>query len=124
MTDKLKKLAEATFEDVMEDPKAFGMPTFDEFLKDQDTLYGKEDERLMEVDRGSSNLNRVVKRQVYEIEGYRCKTLEEVERVAKNMGINLREMDYQPQIEPNTSGKFDIKVKFVSKAQRAKRENW
>ena len=124
MSDILKKLGDANLEDVMEDPKSFGLPSFDEFVKNPETLLGRDDERLQEVDRGSNNLNKVVRRQIYEIEGYRCKTLEEVERVAKNMGINLREMDYQPQVEPNTSGKFDIKVRFVSKAQRAKRQNW
>jgi len=124
MTDRLKKLAEASFDDVMEDPHSFGMPSFDEFVKNPETLLGREDERLQEVDRGSTNLNKVVRRHIYEIEGYRCKSLEEVERVAKSMGINLKEMDYQPQVQPNTSGKFDIKVKFVSKAQRTKREKW
>ena len=124
MSDRLKQLADATFDDVMEDPTKFGLPTFDEFAKNPDLLFGKEDERLAEVERGSTNLNRVVKRYVYEIEGYRCKSLQEVERVARSMGINLRELDYQPQMEPNTSGKFDIKVKFVSKADRQKRQNW
>lgn len=124
MSDRLKQFADATFDDVMEDPTKFGLPTFDEFAKNPDLLFGKEDERLTEVERGSTNLNRVVKRYIYEIEGYRCKTLQEVERVARSMGINLRELDYQPQMEPNTSGKFDIKVKFVSKADRQKRQNW
>ena len=124
MSDRLKKFADATFEDVMRDPTAYGMPTFDEFAKNPETLLGRDDDRLTEVERGSTNLNRVVKRYIYEIEGYRCKSLQEVERIAKSMGINLRELDYQPQMEANTSGKYDIKVKFVSKADRAKRETW
>lgn len=124
MSEKLKALGESTFQEVMEDPKKFGLPTFDEFVKNPDTLFGREDERLQEVERGSTNLNRVVKRYIYEIEGYRCKSLEEVERVARSMGIDLREMDYQPQMETNTGGKFDIKVKFVSRSERQKRQNW
>lgn len=124
MSEKLKALGEATFQEVMEDPKKFGLPSFDEFVKNPDTLFGREDERLQEVDRGSTNLNRVVKRYIYEIEGYRCKSLEEVERVARSMGLDLREMDYQPQMETNTGGKFDIKVKFVSRSERLKRQNW
>jgi len=119
-----KKLSEATFHEIVENPKSYGMPTFDEFVKNPDLLNGREDERLQEVERGSINLNRVVKRYIYEIEGYRCRSLEEVERIAKSMGLNLREMDYQPQMETNTGGKFDIKVKFVSKSERKKRENW
>lgn len=124
MSDATKKLSEATFHEIVENPKAYGMPTFDEFVKNPDLLNGREDERLQEVERGSVNLNRVVKRYIYEIEGYRCRSLEEVERIARSMGLNLREMDYQPQMETNTGGKFDIKVKFVSKSERKKRENW
>ncbi|NDD54407.1 hypothetical protein EBZ39_11125 [bacterium] len=124
MSDRLKQLSDATFDDIMQDPTKFGMPTFDEFAKNPETLLGREDERLTEVERGSVILGKTVKRYIYEIEGYRCKTLQEVERVALSMGINLKELDYQPQMETNTSGKFDIKVKFVSKAERAKRQNW
>ena len=67
MSKHLEKLANATFDEVMADPKSFGMPTFDEFAKNPETLLGRDDERLQEVDRGSTQLNRVVRRQIYEI---------------------------------------------------------
>ena len=104
--------------------ESVGMPSFDEYCKNQEKWLGRDDDSLAEVERGSIQLDRCVKRHIYEIEGYRCKSLEEVERVAKSMGINLRELDYRPEIQPNTSGKFDIKVKFVSKGDREKRKLW
>lgn len=104
--------------------KSVGFPTFDEFRKNPEKYMGREDASLAEVERGSTNLNRTVSKHIYEIEGYKCRSLEEVEKVAKSMGINLKELDYRPQVQPNTSGKFDIKVKFVSKTEREKRKLW
>lgn len=104
--------------------KFSGFPSFDEYRKNPEKYIGRADASLQEVDRGSTQLDRTVKRHIYEIEGYKCKTLEEVEKVAASMGINLKELDYRPSVQPNTSGGFDIKVRFLSKAERDKRKLW
>ena len=104
--------------------KSVGFPTFDEYRKNPEKYTGRADASLAEVDRGSTNLNRLVRKHIYEIEGYKCNSLEEVEKVAASIGIDLRELDYRPQVQPNTSGKFDIKVTFVSKNDREKRKLW
>lgn len=118
------KFKDVSLDDVYADPTKFGLPTFDEFVKKPELLLGRDDEAFSEVEKGSTNLNRLVNKHVYEIEGYKCKTLDEVEKVAKSMGINIRELDYRPQIVPNTSGKYSIKVTFVSKKEREKRKLW
>lgn len=99
-------------------------PTFEEFQKNRDHYLGRDFDKLSEVDNGSTMLNKLISRTRYEIEGYRCDTLEEVEKVAKNQGIPLRELDYRPQIMPIGGGKCDILVKFVSKNVREQRETW
>lgn len=119
-----KNLSEATFDEVMADPGAYGLPTFDQFAKNPDLLIERDDARFAEVDRGSRSLDRHVVRHIYEIEGYRCKSLEEVERVAKAQGIPLRELDYKPEVIPQGGGKCDLLVKFVSGPQRARRKLW
>jgi hypothetical protein len=124
MSNTLKKFETADINEVLEDPTKFGMPSFDDFCKNQDKYMGRDDDVFSETDRGCQQLGRVVKRHIYEIEGYRCKTLEEVERIALDKGIKLRELDYRPQLQANTSGKLDNKVVFVSKAQREKRKLW
>lgn len=120
-----EKLAEVKdVGEVFDNPTAFGLPTFEEFVRDQDKYIEREDARFAEVDRGSRNLDRHIQKHIYEIEGYRCKTLEEVERVARSQGIPLKELDYKPQVVPSSAGKCDILVRFVSKEKREARRNW
>ena len=120
----LEKIAEAQDTgEIFDDPTSFGMPTFDEFCRNREKYMGRDDDRLREVDRGSQTMKRV-KRHVYEIEGYRCKSLEEVERVALNQGIKLRELDYRPEVTQAGAGQFDLIVRFVSKSVRDKRNKW
>lgn len=104
--------------------KALGAPTFQEFVKNRDKWMGKDDEKLGLADTGSQILKKHVKKHIYEIEGYRCKNLEEVERVAKSQGIPVSELDYRPEIMPMSGRKCDILVKFVPKHTRDKRETW
>lgn len=121
----LQKIAEAKDTgEIFDNPEDFGMPSFDEFCKNREKYMGREDDRLNEVERGSQTMRSNVARHVYELEGYRCKSLEEVERVAREMGINLRELDYRPQVQQAGAGKFDLLVRFVSKSTRQKRNNW
>jgi hypothetical protein len=102
------------------------LPTFDEFKRNRDfymkKFYGTEEDTLAWADAGSTMLKEYVQRHVYEIEGYRCKSLEEVERIARQQGIALKDLDYKPVIVPQAGRKCDLLVKFMSKSQREKRE--
>jgi hypothetical protein len=121
----LQKIAEAKDTgEIFDNPEEYGMPSFDEFCRNREKYMGREDDRLIEVDRGSQTMRRNVSRHVYEIEGYRCKSLEEVERIAANQGIPLRELDYRPQVLQAGAGKFDLVVRFVSKSERERRNKW
>lgn len=106
------------------DLTAWGAPTFEEFCRNPEKWRGREDDSLASADVGSQTLKGMVKKHIYEIEGYRCKSLEEVERVARNQGIPIRELDYRPELIPIGAGKCDILVKFVSKQEREKRATW
>jgi hypothetical protein len=107
---------DADMDDVLEDPTKFGAPSFDDFKKNREKWLGRDDEALGLADKGSGWA--FVKKHIYEIEGYRCKTLEEVEHVALCQGIPLRELDYRPQMLPRGCGKWDILVKFVPRKSR------
>lgn len=120
----LVKLKDVTFEEFAANPEVFGFPKFENWENERTKFIGADDEILSSADHGSDNLRRVVHRHIYEIEGYRCKNLEEVERVAQNQGINLKALDYRPQLVQAGAGKYDVIVKFVSKDQRQKRESW
>lgn len=100
------------------------VPSFEEFCKNRDKYLGREDDRFAEADAGANNLKKYTQRHIYEIEGYRCKTLEEVQRVANNQGIPIKSLDYRPEIIPLGGGKCDILVRFVPKHSREKRATW
>ncbi len=99
-----------------------GVPTFEEFCRNRDKYLAPVDDFDL-VDKGSRTMKNV-KRHVYEIEGYRAKSLEEVEKIASSQGIPIRELDYRPQIIPQGAGKCDIVVRFLPKHVRDKREAW
>lgn len=124
MSDKLAKLKELDAQYLFDNPEEFGLPTFEQFRRNPEKYIGREDERLEEVDRGGEQIRNVVQRHIYEIEGYRCKSLEEVERVASQQGIPLRELDYRPEVVPTSAGKCDLLVRFVNKNTRARRREW
>ena len=121
---KLAKLKELDAQYLFDNPQEFGLPTFDEFRRNPEKYIGRDDERLEAVDRGGEHIRSVVQRHIYEIEGYRCKTLEEVERIASSQGIPLRELDYRPEVVPSSAGKCDLLVRFVNKNTRARRDAW
>lgn len=99
------------------------LPTFEEFKRNRERYLGRDDDALASADSGSKVLNQV-QRHVYEIEGYRCRTLEEVERIANAQGIPMRQLDYRACIIPQSGHKCDILVKFVPKHTRERRASW
>lgn len=113
-----------TLEDIQQDPEKFGAPTFEQFKKNRERYIGRDDATLAIVDKGSNNLSGMLEKYVYEIEGFRCKNLEEVERIAGDYGINLRDLDYRPELIPQGGGKAKMLIKFVSKEDREKRALW
>lgn len=114
--------SDINIEDLLNDPHAFGVPTFEEFAKNPEAWRKASDEILKIVDASSATgLKNLVVKQTYEVAGYKCKTLEEVERVAKNEGWDMLKMSIEPQIIPETGGKCTIHVKFVP--QQATKES-
>lgn len=117
-------LSALELDDLVQDPKKYGAPTFKEFCENYDKITKRDSFGV--IDKGSDLFKKsnIVKRHVFEIEGHRCKTLEQVERIAKEYGWDLHQLDYRPEVIPLGGGKADILVKFVSKADRERRHNW
>ena len=113
-----------SFDDLLENPSKFGAPTFDEFCRNPDKYLGRDDDMLSRVDVGGKVMNNCTQRHIYEIEGFKTRKLEEVDRFARDHGIPLRELDYRPEVIPTGAGKCDILIKFMSKADRSRREGW
>lgn len=122
--DFSSKFMDGSMDDILLNPEKYGAPTFEQFKKNRDKYLGSEDQTLATVDKGSHNLNRVVNKYTYEIEGFRCDSLEKVEQIAADYGIPLRSLDYRPELIPQGGGKAKMLIKFVSKEDREKRALW
>jgi hypothetical protein len=108
---------ELTLKDIMRNPEKFGMPTFDEYCRNPDKYKIREDEILSVVSDGVDILRNAVVEQVYHIKGYKVKTLEKIESIAKDLGWEMTELDIKPELERTTGGKYVIHVYFVQKGQ-------
>lgn len=101
-----------TVEELLGNPRKYGFPTFAEFAKNPDKFRTSSDDRLARVDESTQTFKHIVERQTYKILGYKVKTLEEVERIAKNEGFDLKNCKFVPQVIPTTAGKCEIIVEF------------
>lgn len=119
----MDRFKEIDINEIYENPKNFGMPTFEEFKKSPERWLGRDDAALSQVSEGGLEVKNQYRRQRYEIEGYTCDSLEQVEKIANSQGIPLKELDYRPQMIPQGGGNWDILVKFVSKNERKRRES-
>lgn len=99
-------------DNIFSDPHKFGLPTLEEFQKNPDLWRVREDDKLIWADKGSSILNKYVSTQEYEFSGYRCKSLEELERVVLSEGYKLSDLEFQPHIIPDVGRKCKILVRF------------
>lgn len=107
---------DAQMEDLQTDPHRFGAPTFEEFCRNREKFMGRGDDIFTQVQNGSQVMRKMIKRQYYEIRGYKCNSLEEVERVAQNEGIALKDLSMRPELRQSyAEGKYDIVVEFVER---------
>lgn len=92
---------------------AAGFPTFDQFRKNPDKWREAADEVLKAVDESTHAFRGLVVKQRYEAFGYPCDTLEQVERICRDEGVALRDLDMRPQIIPVVGGKCEIIIGFA-----------
>lgn len=103
-----------SIEELLENPTAYGMPTFEEFRKNKQKYLGRKDDEVASIDRGDTNLKC---RQVYYVMGYKISSLEQGERIAKDMGYDFyTDFKAKPQVMPDSSVRgYYIRVNFIPK---------
>jgi len=112
--DSSEQQPELTLEDIYADPNRFGLPTFDEFVK-RPERYRESPTRLFDsVERGSQirGLRDLIQREEFYIDGYKARSLEDVERIANNQGYRLDQLEIKPQIIPQGNGKCIVRTHF------------
>lgn len=112
-----------TVEDVMLDPHRYGLPTLEEYKRNPSAYKMGSEYLLGTVDRGSKVFTKGFKRYTFEIAGYKARSLEEVQTIAANEGLDWQSMDILPIVIPGTFGESRVHVRFEQrKAQDEKRK--
>lgn len=109
--------ANATVEDIARDPRKYGAPTFEEYVRNRHRFQARTSNLFDVADNGTSNLKMMLKDYRYEIDGYKCDSLEEVERVARSQGYSEHDLEMRPEIIPLGGGWCDILVRFCAKSK-------
>jgi hypothetical protein len=102
-------------DDLIDNPGKYGLPTFQEFAKNPAKWKQGVEELFEIVDRGSTQLNRLIIKHEYRILGYKCKTLEEVQRIMNAEGVSLNDCEIKGDLKEESAGKFKVVVDFVPK---------
>src|SRR6185437_3856001 len=115
-------------EEIYTNPNKFGMPTLHEYVKIRDEKMRKQRLALLEsIDRGAHNLHKIKKYKFY-IGNYQCSSLEQVERIAQEMGVDIYGMDgtlpYKAEVVDNGGLYGEIIVRFFSQSEHARRQSW
>jgi len=100
-----------TLEDLMDNPKKYGLPTLAEFARNPAILRGAADELFANVDKGSAILGKQVREHRYYWRGIKMDSLERVQKAAMDdMGLGVDALTVKPELERGTAGKYIIHV--------------
>jgi len=107
-------------EDLAETPNKYGMPTFEQYVQNREKYNGRYDEVITSVDNGDKLTGC---RQKYYVDNYRVESLEQAERIASDMGLNLHhDFIIDPQFQDDDG--IYLKVTFRPKAEIERRGSW
>jgi hypothetical protein len=107
--------SEASLDDMIDNPHKYGLPTIEEFSKNPEKFRTGVESLFEVADKGSTNLNRLIRKHEYRIMGYKCKTLEEVQKIMNAEGRKLDEYVLKPELVRDAVSKLTCIVTFVLK---------
>lgn len=110
---RVERESNMDFDKVMADPKKYGMPTFAEFAKNPAQWKLAKDHLFSAISNGSKTMSQFIEDQEYEFMGYKSKSLEEMERIVKNEGYELHDLEMKPRFVDvgNVKGKLLVELK-------------
>lgn len=115
---------EEEFQQILADPKRFGAPTFEEFVKDPEKYLGKRDDFFVSAEDGAVLLKQsnLVKDQLYCLGNNKTDSLEEFSRWLQDEGIDVRNIEWCPELEKVEGGQYRILVGIKLKNKDVKNE--
>lgn len=112
--DIAERLATADLGEIIRNPRDFGAPTWEEFKANPEKWRRPAHELLARVDSGTKTL-RKLKEHWYYFEDHRCTSIEDVERVAREEGVDLSTLPdncVKIGLEQLAGGQFRAHCKF------------
>lgn len=122
-------LHNASYEDVLLNPKKYGIPTFEEYAKNPELMRGRMDRTLAAMEAGSSILRQVKKHRygVFTRAGrlFWCKSLARAQELATNEGADIMQIasegcwTVEVRQDHSTGLRLDIVFLLGGKEQKA-----
>lgn len=107
-------------DDILANPRAYGMPTFEEFSRNPDKYRKQRDELFATIEDGAkTDLRKVVRRHRYKFGEYTVDSIEKLQAVLTDEGLTEDTVTWKPQVIPlqDGSGKCDILHEITRKSR-------
>ena len=116
--------AETSIEDLMANPKAYGIPSFADFARNPSLYRQKPDNSMAILDRGPTKFRGDLQKVKYKINGVDIGSQEMAETAILDAGYTLEDLEigrkgdqsrlkYEMKMIPQGAGKYDVEVNFL-----------
>lgn len=114
---------EFSLDDIERDATRIGIPTRAEFMARPqhyiEKFWGKKDDTLAQTSNGSTLFRKVIRKETFEFRGFKANTLEEIQRICENEGVDIGSLVMHPDFIPVEGGKFDVTTRFLTKFEES-----
>lgn len=112
-----KFTSETTVQDIFNNPKEYGAPTFAEFKRNPDKYRKSKEHLFAQGDAGSKILGKVIQKHIYYMDGVKCNNVEHAQRVMQDMGIDPDSLEMRIGLENIGGHKAIAHVHYRPKRQ-------
>ena len=116
----LAKLRNATVDDIINDPHAYGFYSFQEFARNPEKYIGKTDELFGRIDQSGETIKSYIRKHIYKFKKWKTKSLEELETIIKDHGFEIWDMDFKGDLINHHGGKCDCVIELFPKGEGKK----
>lgn len=113
-----------TINDLMDNPKAFGLPSFADFQRNPQLYRQRKDSSMAILDRGPTKFRGDLQKVKYKINGVELSSQEEAETAILDAGYSLEDLEigregsqsklkYDMRMIPQGAGKYDVEINFL-----------
>lgn len=105
-------------EDIIEDPHKFGLPTFEEFCKNQGQWRQNPEQLLIDATKGSTILRKSIVKISFAFRCWETSSAEKLQSMLADHGLKPQDMKMAPELIYLGNGKCKCIVNFIEKEPR------